>query len=74
MNENNKNNLPTMNEYIKENNPQKLYNFSTYSEPLFKCPVCGGPVRKNLQIVLTSYPPKYLYVCDNCGSTEYLDF
>lgn len=37
-----------------------------YSEPCFKCPNCGGNVRKNLGMVLTSYPPQYRYECDNC--------
>lgn len=37
-----------------------------YSEPCFKCPNCGGNVRKNLGMVLTSYPPQYRYECDKC--------
>lgn len=43
-----------------------------YSEPKYKCPKCavGGMCRDN-QKVLTSYPPKYKYVCNACGNVEY---
>ena len=37
-----------------------------YSEPLFKCPKCGGSVRKNLTMTLCSYPPQYRYECADC--------
>ena len=31
------------------------------------CPHCGGPVYKDMSKVLTSYPPRYRYFCEQCG-------
>lgn len=32
-----------------------------------KCPECGKyTIFKKTDIVLTSYPPKYYYICKNC--------
>jgi len=45
-----------------------------FSEPKYKCPKCGGNVRKNLTMVLTSYPPKYRYECDNCDHVDFHEF
>lgn len=43
-----------------------------YSEPKYLCPECKeGGMRKNLTMVLTTYPIKYLYVCNKCGYVEY---
>lgn len=32
-----------------------------------ECPKCGCALHKNLEIVLTTYPPKSQYKCFNCG-------
>lgn len=40
------------------------------SKPLYKCPKCGGDVRRNDKIVLASYPPKRRYECDDCEYYE----
>lgn len=63
------NNLPNKDSYFKSR--MDSYTFvdgigCQYSEPCFKCPKCGGKVRKNLGMVLTSYPPQYRYECDKC--------
>ena len=37
---------------------------------------CGGEFvreQEDLDIALTSYPPKFLHVCNKCGKREYLD-
>ena len=39
-------------------------------EPI-RCPDCGEIVKVNTDIVLTSYPPKYHWVCPKCGKTGY---
>lgn len=38
-----------------------------------KCPKCGEVVKVNTDIVLTSYPPQYHWVCPKCGKTGYTD-
>lgn len=43
-----------------------------YSEPKYECEKCGGGMCKNNRIVLTSYPPKYLYKCNKCGHVDYM--
>ena len=62
------NNLPDKDEYFKSKFDKfgAWGSISTHSEPCFKCPKCGGSVRKNLGMVLTSYPPQYRYECENC--------
>lgn len=40
------------------------------SKPLYQCPKCCGNVRQDRNICYTSYPPKYRYVCDDCGYEE----
>ena len=54
--------LPTLEEYRDMVNkpPQTL------SEPKFKCPHCGGNVRKDLTTTFLTYPPTYAYSCDDC--------
>lgn len=54
--------LPTFEEYRDKVTqlPQTL------SEPKFKCPHCGGNVRKDISVSYMTYPPKYTYKCDNC--------
>lgn len=41
------------------------------SEPKYRCPKCGGGMRRNEMVVLTSYPAQYEYQCDKCGHVEY---
>lgn len=43
-----------------------------YSEPKYACEQCGGGMCRNNRIVLTSYPPKYLYKCNKCGYVDYM--
>lgn len=62
--------LPTFSEYMDE--PLFTFQQDEWSEPKYKCPQCGYPVRKNLNMILTSFPAKYLYRCDNCDYTDYL--
>lgn len=64
----------TKEEYIKQNQTEQYYFTKQYSEPKYDCPKCSGHMRKNLMLVLTSYPPKYQYECDVCGYVEYLNF
>lgn len=40
--------------------------------PIFQCPKCGGVVYKHTDMVLTSYPPQYNAICDNCGYHTYV--
>ena len=65
-------------EYVKsleEKSHSELGAINTWSEPKFTCPRCGGNVRKNLLIVCTSIPPKFMYQCENssCCFTTYLN-
>lgn len=60
-------NLPTAKEY-KETAQKTVLQ---WSEPKYQCPKCGGGMRRNEMIVLTSYPAQYEYQCDKCGYVEY---
>lgn len=42
----------------------------TMSIPVYECPKCKGVVRKRLDIVLTTYPPKHRYECEKCDYSE----
>ena len=66
--------LLSKDEFVSRNST--VYNVfdSEWSEPKYKCEKCGGNVRKNLKIILPTMPPKYEYVCDNCGNVDYLSF
>lgn len=35
-----------------------------------KCPKCGATMERDDSLVLTSIPPKYRYICPNCGEME----
>lgn len=35
-----------------------------------KCPKCGAAMERDDSTVLTSIPPKYRYICHNCGEME----
>lgn len=60
-------NLPTAKEYREAALPFT----SQWSEPKYQCPKCGGGMRRNEMVVLTSYPAQYEYQCDKCGYVEY---
>lgn len=60
-------NLPTAKEYREAAQKDPLQ----WSEPKYQCPKCGGGMRRNEMVVLTSYPPQYEYQCDKCGYIEY---
>lgn len=62
----------TKDEYIKNNQPIYMNN-EIYSDPKYQCE-CGGNMRKRLNMVLASYPPKFRYECDKCGKVDFLDF
>lgn len=63
-------NLPTKDEYIKERS--QYCDITTWSEPKYICPKCQkGGMRQNLDFVLCSNPPQYMYKCNNCGYSEY---
>ena len=67
--------LASKEEYIAQNSPKSvLLGNGRWSKPKYQCPECGGNVRKNLMVVLTSYPPSYEYQCESCGHIDYLDF
>lgn len=63
--------LPTAEEYF-DRIPRDTATYSQWSEALFQCPLCkGGKVHRNNTIILSSYPPKNLYKCFNCGEVFY---
>jgi hypothetical protein len=64
-------NLPTAKEYSEMVQKAALQFTAQWSEPKYQCPKCGGGMRKNLMVVLTSYPVKYEYCCDKCGYVDY---
>ena len=41
--------------------------FINYVETDVECPKCGKPLRKRIDVVLTSYPAQYYYYCPECG-------
>ncbi len=43
-----------------------------WSDPVFECPVCGGGMCRNNQIVLPTYPPQHKYKCNKCDHIEYM--
>lgn len=61
--------LPTEEEYRDRN----TYILDIINkEPVFTCPKCGGIVYKHTDTVLTSMPPQYHAICDNCGYHTYV--
>lgn len=55
-------NLPSRDEYLSQS--------INRSPALYRCPKCGGNVRKDTSFCLTTYPPKYRYECDDCDYYE----
>lgn len=48
----------------------KPYNaepFPQYVSTHILCPMCRKPILKNQSYMLLSIPPKYEYICINCG-------
>lgn len=64
-------NLPSAKEYSEMANKAAFQFTAQWSEPKYQCPKCGGGMRKNLMVVLTSYPAQYEYQCDKCGHIGY---
>ena len=64
-------NLPTAKEYSEMANKLAFQFTAQWSEPKYQCPKCGGGMRRNEMIVLTSYPAQYEYQCDKCGYIDY---
>ena len=54
--------LPSRDEYLKKS--------INKSPALYKCPKCGGNVRRDNSCCLTTYPPMYRYECDDCDYYE----
>ena len=54
--------LPSRDEYFKKS--------INKSPALYKCPKCGGNVRRDNSCCLTTYPPQYRYTCDDCDYYE----
>ena len=63
--------LPTEKEYSEEAEKIAFQITAQWSEPKYQCPKCGGGMRKNMMVVLTTYPEKYEYQCDKCGHIGY---
>ena len=61
--------VPTREEFVVEQNLANAV-LDQYSGPRYICPKCGGNMRKNRSIVLTTYPPKFRYECDKCDFWE----
>lgn len=38
-----------------------------WNKGLYKCPICGEPVKRDYSVVYMSNPPKYRYFCMNKG-------
>lgn len=36
-----------------------------------ECPNCGKKIYRDESVILTCYPPKHTYFCDNCGWKGY---
>ena len=64
-------NLPTAKEYREAAQKSAFQFTSQWSEPKYQCHKCGGGMRRNEMVVLTSYPLQYEYQCDKCGYIEY---
>lgn len=51
------------------NTAKILYDTVAYTNIVKSCPKCGYPMFKYPSLVYTSNPPKYDYVCQQCGHT-----
>ena len=66
--------LPDIEEYVKMYRPQMDLDLNVKSAPKFRCPDCGGIVRRCEGFCLTTYPPQHRYECDDCDYTTTLTF
>ena len=66
--------LPDEEEYVKLYRPQMDLALNIKSEPKYRCPKCGGIMRKCCDFVLTTYPPQYRYECDDCDYSTTFTF
>ena len=60
--------LPSYEDYLT----QEMKPTYGKSAPKFKCPKCGGKVRKDETTCLATFPPQYCYECDDCDFTTAL--
>lgn len=51
----------------EEFKPYNAEPFPQYIPTHILCPMCRKPILKNQSYMLTSNPPKYEYICINCG-------
>ena len=63
--------VPTAKEYNEAAEKNAFQFTAQWSEPKYQCPKCGGGMRKNMMVVLTSHPAQYEYQCDKCGHIDY---
>lgn len=63
--------LPSAKEYSEATEKLAFQFIAQWSEPKYQCPECGGGMRRNEMVVLTSYPAQYEYQCDKCGHIDY---
>ena len=61
-------------EYVKMYRPQMDFDLNVKSTPKFRCPDCGGIVRRCEGFCLATYPPQHRYECDDCDYTTTLTF
>ena len=64
--------LPTKTEYEISLGKANCFITKEWSEPKYKCDICGGNMRRNEQMMCACNPPKYIYECDKCGHQDYL--
>ena len=43
------------------------YETTNYKKTQIECPKCGAPLFMRTDVVLTTYPVQYQYVCKECG-------
>ena len=53
---------------VIDNASDQLYTGVKADWPIVgRCEICGGDIRKDTSLILTSDPPKWRYVCSKCG-------
>ena len=60
--------LPTSDEY-RQIAEQYVFR-KIWSEPKYKCPRCGGVMRRNEMLRYPTCPEQFEYKCDQCAYTE----
>lgn len=56
-------------EHVRKMPPKKQFEKRKLTD--IECPKCGKKLWRRMDIVLTSYPEKYQYECDDCGWIGY---